>query len=91
MHEPSQINGSPHYIDLTEADSYKLKLNGYKSLLEQCRKSCRGVVVLPELSLLTDRNTVQQNLPRKISYLEESVLCHDSFLLSLKESHGVSM
>lgn len=49
-----------------------------------------GFVVSPESSWLTDRNSVQQNVMRKINPLEESLRYHESFLLSQKESHGMS-
>lgn len=83
MCEPSQINARPHYIDLTEVDSYQLKLNEYKSLLEQCGAAGEWCD-LTCTSQLTDCSSVQQNSTRKIKSFEESLLWCNSFFLSQK-------
>lgn len=90
MCEPSQTNASPHYIDLTEVDSYQLKLNGYKSLLGECG-TAEEWCDLTCTSQFTDCNILQQYSTRKISFFfPQGISSPLHLILPVPKEHGKS-
>lgn len=77
--EPSQTNGSPHYVDLTEVGSYQRKLNRYKSL---CNVELQGSGVISPAHLSSLTATVYGKIQQEKSFFEEFLLCCNSFFLS---------